>query len=570
MIASLMAALVAAAPASQAQLRILDILPDNQIRWDRGTNSGMLELQESRSIENPVWQPVWYSLDTNQVGQAELPTKASPNAYYRLQVGAPPSDPSLILHLPFENDFNSGVMLDASGRGNHALRYGRPCCPTNWPIPTVGVDGKRAAQFRWYEDDYGKYGRSGDYMGIPTISDFQNLTNATISVWLRYFATYTGSYTADQNSTILDTGHAERGTWSLGHLYGSTTKFAVGTNDLDTVTLANFPDRSEPDGDSKDWNHYLVTFEAGVVKAYYNGVCISTNTTDVTTLTVAGQYIGIGCWTFNKTPWMDLSEDLHPNNAWVNGLVDDIRIYNRVLSAEEASAVYSSFDRLPPVAPQKPSVTSLWSTGCQISWVPISDRYGVGHYEVYRNGVLISTNSSVSYTEDGLPPGSSQTYTIKAADTLGQVSESSEPLQVVLPNDGSQLSLVIDDLQATFVGTWGTSTFRPEFQGIAYRHDEKTGKGQKSATYRPNLPFAGNYEVFVWYPALSTYESAVPIEINHADGQKTVKVDQRSNGGKWNSLGTYSFAAGNQGTVVVQTKGTTAFVIADAFKFVRK
>jgi len=63
---------------------------------------------------------------------------------------------------------------------------------------------------------------------------------------------------------------------------------------------------------------------------------------------MGGQYIGIACWTFNADPWMNLAVDEDPNNAWLNGAVDDLRIYNRTLSDTEIAALYMSFDKLPP------------------------------------------------------------------------------------------------------------------------------------------------------------------------------------------------------------------------------
>jgi hyaluronate lyase len=39
------------------------------------------------------------------------------------------------------------------------------------------------------------------------------------------------------------------------------------------------------------------------------------------------------------------------------------------------------------------------------------------------------------------------------------------------------------------------------------------------------------------------------------------------NGGEWNLLGTYSFAAGTGGSVTIANDGTNGYVVADAVKF---
>jgi len=81
---------------------------------------------------------------------------------------------------------------------------------------------------------------------------------------------------------------------------------------------------------------------------------------------------------------------------------------------------------------------------------------------------------------------------------------------------------------------------------------------------------AGDYEVFAWWPNV-TYSMGqnVPYEIHHASGATTVRVDQNSSGGQWNSLGAYTFDAGSH--VVQIHNGASApgsYIIADAVRFV--
>ncbi|MNG34179.1 Xanthan lyase precursor [compost metagenome] len=73
----------------------------------------------------------------------------------------------------------------------------------------------------------------------------------------------------------------------------------------------------------------------------------------------------------------------------------------------------------------------------------------------------------------------------------------------------------------------------------------------------------------MWWAANSNRASNVPVDITHAGGTSTVVVDQRTNGGVWNLLGTYTFNEGIGGTVLIRTDGTTGYVIADAIKLVK-
>jgi hypothetical protein len=48
--------------------------------------------------------------------------------------------------------------------------------------------------------------------------------------------------------------------------------------------------------------------------------------------------------------------------------------------------------------------------------------------------------------------------------------------------------------------------------------------------------------------------------------EEIVEVNQEVNGGQWNLLGTYPFAAGTSGSVVLSDEADE-YVIADAIKF---
>ena len=78
---------------------------------------------------------------------------------------------------------------------------------------------------------------------------------------------------------------------------------------------------------------------------------------------------------------------------------------------------------------------------------------------------------------------------------------------------------------------------------------------------------AGSYEVALWWTVHSTRYNNVPVRIY--DGNtllKTVRVNQQSNGGRWNALGTFSFS--NQPRVVVVSENTSRSTCADAVRFV--
>ncbi len=92
------------------------------------------------------------------------------------------------------------------------------------------------------------------------------------------------------------------------------------------------------------------------------------------------------------------------------------------------------------------------------------------------------------------------------------------------------------------------------------------------ATWQLRTPVSGHYEISVWYPESSNRASDSPFTVHHRDGQETIRIDQRFNGGRWIVLGTYPFTGGS-GTVTLTNVGisdTSKLVVADAVRAVFK
>jgi len=85
-------------------------------------------------------------------------------------------------------------------------------------------------------------------------------------------------------------------------------------------------------------------------------------------------------------------------------------------------------------------------------------------------------------------------------------------------------------------------------------------------TWTPTLPSAGSWRILVRWPASSGNTASAQYTVTHAGGTSTVTLNQKQNGGVWNSLGTYSLTpgAGHKVTLAASTDGTT---IADAILF---
>jgi hypothetical protein len=114
-----------------------------------------------------------------------------------------------------------------------------------------------------------------------------------------------------------------------------------------------------------------------------------------------------------------------------------------------------------------------------------------------------------------------------------------------------------------FVCDWGTSP------SGAYNGDYRwhaAGDGSCTATWIPDLPAVGSYNVYAWWKAETNRATNAKYKIYYDGSSQTIEVNQEINGDRWNYLGTYPFAAGTSGYVVL-SDDANEYVIADAIKF---
>ena len=123
----------------------------------------------------------------------------------------------------------------------------------------------------------------------------------------------------------------------------------------------------------------------------------------------------------------------HPAGNFFDGLIDNVRIYNRALGASEIQTdmgqpVTSSSDTSPPSSPG--TLTASGAVGqVGLSWGPANDNVGVVRYDVYRGTSTgfaptvanrIAQPSGTSYTDGSLEPGTYY-YKVAAEDAAGNL-----------------------------------------------------------------------------------------------------------------------------------------------------
>ncbi|MQA26635.1 MAG: hypothetical protein GEU94_14480 [Micromonosporaceae bacterium] len=141
-----------------------------------------------------------------------------------------------------------------------------------------------------------------------------------------------------------------------------------------------------------------------------------------------------------------------------------------------------------------------------------------------------------------------------------------------LQSGGGSFTTTVDNTTAgrfTASGNWGVSTWSSLKHGADYRYANPV-LASDAAWFKVNIPAAGNHRIEVWHPSDSGYNSATPHVVVTASGNQSVHVDQRTGGGAWRSIGTFSLAAGDRDLVAVSRwTNATGYVIADAIRVTR-
>ncbi|HVX24297.1 MAG TPA: Ig-like domain-containing protein [Candidatus Saccharimonadales bacterium] len=121
---------------------------------------------------------------------------------------------------------------------------------------------------------------------------------------------------------------------------------------------------------------------------------------------------------------------------------------NNTSSQSAPFSASSSTDTTPPTIPTNVQTTSVRDNAIDLSWGDSTDDVGVTGYKIYRNGNLVGTATTTSFTDNNLTPVTNYTYTVKAYDAANNTSAASAGLATATAYDTTAPSLP-SNLQTT-------------------------------------------------------------------------------------------------------------------------
>src|SRR3989338_9026057 len=252
----------------------------------------------------------------------------TPNEAYAALISKPPTNLGLVGYWSM-NEGTGTVAGDGSGNGNRGILTGGP----TW------VDGKRGKAINFDGGD--------DYVNAGSAGNFERTNSFTVSLWIKRNPnpTVTAAVVAKEVGSGTFQG------WGLLILGGAA-------NDPYRINIANTSGTNNllveyPRTNDSGWHHVVFTYNgtsvASGVFLYEDGISktqtIIADTLSASILTATNFQIGA----------RDGAASLF------SGSIDDVRMYNRALSAAEIQALYKSGAQKFTAPPTNLGLVGYWS-----------------------------------------------------------------------------------------------------------------------------------------------------------------------------------------------------------------
>ncbi len=277
-------------------------------------------------------------------------------------------------YLPF--DETGGTLAgDASGFGRSGTLVNGPLRAAGAVANAVDLDG------------------TDDYVSLPA-GIVSGLGDFTIAAWIY----------PDANAAwarLFDFGTGTDNYVFLAPTNGSVLRFAIRTPSVGEQQLSAAP------LPAATWSHVAVTLSGNTATLYVNGVSVATNTA----MTLRPSSLGI---TTNN--WIGRAQFADP---YLNGRVDDFRIYGRALTVAEVNSLRGL------TAPASAPVLAALAGDARValSW---SSVLGATSYKVWHSAVsggpytTIATVSAAGHLHTGLVNGTPAYYVVSALNAAGE------------------------------------------------------------------------------------------------------------------------------------------------------
>lgn len=289
-----------AALAGAQEIRITEFDSSGSMAWSNSFWNTTCCVERANSLIPPastVWSNVTALYATSAVSRTTVTALSFSQAFYRVSYASTALS-GLVGYWPLDGDSN-----DRSVKTNNGAINGTT-------FTTNRLGNTSSACF---------FNGSGTYVGIPDSSTL-DVTNLTLAFWFRLDSSDTARELVNKFGGDGSISFGSEYSGGNGRIYFRvSTGGSLGSlTDLPSATVIN----------TATWYHFVGTYDGAEVNLYINGV--RENSTPKTgTIFNSAEEIKIGRYGYYS--------------GWVfHGAIDNVAIWNRALSSNEVSEVYSA------------------------------------------------------------------------------------------------------------------------------------------------------------------------------------------------------------------------------------
>jgi chitodextrinase len=314
----------------------------------------------------------------------------------------------------------------------------------------------------------GKYGKalsfdgSGDFVSIPDSASLHLATGMTLEAWVKPTSLGSAWRTVvfkERPGGMTYALYANNGSSRpVGQIYNTAERDSAGTAQLALNT----------------WTHLATTYDGSSLKLFVNAVQVSS-------VAVSGSIV-------SSTGLLKIGG----NAIWGEdfaGLIDEVRVYNRALTAAELSTDMNTpigTDSTPPTAPTGLAQTGQTETSVTVSWSAATDNVAVAGYGLYRDLAPAGSTTATNATLGGLKCGTRYQIGVDAYDAAGNRSATTNvsattaacdttapTVQITSPAPGAMVSGTVP-VQATAADNSGVAGVQFKLDGSNVGSEDTT------------------------------------------------------------------------------------------------
>ena len=181
-------------------------------------------------------------------------------------------------------------------------------------------------------------------------------------------------------------------------------------------------------------------------------------------------------------------------------------------------------------------------------------------WDFNNDGTVDSNEKNPSYTYEN---AGSYTVTLKVSGPEGEDEKIKADFITITEAPAQDVIIDNRDLETSFTGTWGVSG-----ASDPYGADSVWSRDGTTFTWHFVPAQTSDYELLMWWTEWTSRSATVPVDIEHEGGTSQVIIDQRTNGGQWNSLGVYPFVLGNTYNITITSQPGPSSTCADAVRLI--